>query len=77
MTKLEEKRLFDFIQPKDLVKIMGNIFEVEEINDTKAVLSYENGARLKDIISCVTEVYKINVRGDYHKVWERGEEHND
>lgn len=73
MTK-EEKILFDFIQPKDLVKIMGNIFEVEEINDTKAVLSYENGARLKDIISCVTEVYKINVIGDYHKVWERGEE---
>ena len=72
MTK-EEKTLFDFIQPKDLVKILGNIFEVEEIGGTKAVLSYQNGTRLKDIISLVTEVYKINVRGDYHKVWERGE----
>ena len=73
MTK-EEKTLFDFIQPKDLVKILGNIFEVEEIGGTKEVLSYENGMRLKDIISLVTEVYKINVRGDYHKVWEKENE---
>lgn len=73
MTK-EEKTLFDFIQPKDLVKILGNIFEVEEIGGTKAVLSYQNGTRLKDIISCVTEVYKINFKGDYHKVWEKENE---
>ena len=76
MTKLEEKRLFDFIQPKDLVKIMGNIFEVEKISDKKAVLSYENGTRLKDVIIYVTEVYKLNVQGNYICVW-RGEIKNE
>lgn len=70
MTKLEET-LIDFIQPKDLVKIMGNIFEVEEIWDTKVVLSYANGTKLKDIITYVNEVYKLNIKGDYICVWRK------
>lgn len=71
MSRLTNEDLFNFIQSKDLVKIMGNIFEVEEICDVKMVLSYENGVALNKVISYVTEVYKLNNHNDYLKVWER------
>ena len=65
----EEQKLIDFIQPKDLVKIRGNIFEVEEIWDTKIILYF--GLPLKDIITYVDEVYKLNTKGDYICVWRK------
>lgn len=64
-----EQTLIDFIQPNDLIKMMGRIFTVDEIWDTKVVLYY--GLPLKATITYVTEVYKLNLKGDYICVWRR------
>ena len=68
----EEQILIDLIQPKDLIKMMGKIFEVDEIWDTKVVLYY--GLTLKDVITYVNEVYRLNIKGDYICVWRRDNE---